>query len=268
MSLFALVRGKGGGAATTSALALAAAWPEDRPVIYAELDPSGGDVAQRFLGGPADPSVISLADDMRQPGWSAGATGERLRAHAVRILGSIDAVLAPASSHEVRGPLEVIGRQAHAFAAADFDVVADCGLLEPAGPREAVTSVLKASALVLLVTAPRQSALVHAASWVQPLSDLCGRPPSLLLVEPGDGTSEREIFEELRVGIVGKLPHDRDAARFLEGNHLDRGLGLRRRGGPALLPLLRSARSIAEHLAPRAADAPAPLAAAADGRTA
>lgn len=238
---------------TTSALALAATWPDSRPVVYVELDPSGGDVADRFLGGPAEPGVITLADAMRHTAWAAGPAGEQLRAHALQLLGSIDAVLAPMDWREVRVPLDVIGLNAPALAEADVDVIADCGQLEAAGPRDGVISLVRASALVVIVTAPRRSALLHAASWVDSLTDWSdGQRPSMLLVEPGDGIGEREIFEAVGVGIVGKLPQDRDGARLLAGRHVGKGLGPRRRGSPSLLPLLRGARSIADQLAPRA----------------
>ena len=252
---------------TTSALALAAAWPESRSAVYVELDPSGGDVADRFLGGPGEPGLITLADAMRHSAWSAGPSGEQLRCHAIQLLGSIDGVLAPMDWREVRVPLDVIGRNARALAEADVDVIADCGQLEGAGPREAIVALVRASALVLLVTEPKRSALLHAASWIDLLTDWSnGRRPSMLLVEPGDGIGEREIFEAVGVGIVGKLPKDREGARLLKGEHVGKGLGPRRRGSPSLLPLLRAARSIAEQLAPRAAAIPAQWAASAGRR--
>ena len=260
--LVTLVRGKGGGPVTTTALALAATWPESRPVVYMELDPSGGDVADRFLDGPGELGVITLADAMRHSAWTAGPAGEQLRAHALQLLGSIDAVLAPMDWREVRVPLDVIGRNARALAEADVDVIADCGQLEAAGPRDPVVALVRASALVLIVTAPKRTALLHAASWIDSLTDWSnGQRPSMLLVEPGDGIGEREIFEAVGVGIVGKLPQDREGARLLEGRHVGNGLGPRRRGSPSLLPLLRGARSIAEQLAPRAPTVPAERAA-------
>ena len=46
MALIAIASDKGAPGVTTSALALAAVWP--RPVLLAECDPSGGDLAYRF----------------------------------------------------------------------------------------------------------------------------------------------------------------------------------------------------------------------------
>ena len=65
MSLVALVSAKGSPGVTTTALALAGTWPENRRVLLAELDPAGGDLAPRF-GLHADPGVVQLGSAFRR----------------------------------------------------------------------------------------------------------------------------------------------------------------------------------------------------------
>ena len=65
-------------AVTTSALAICRTWPDERAVLLAEVDPSGGMLAAR-IGLRPEPGLQSLAADARR-GLGAGALDEHAQA--------------------------------------------------------------------------------------------------------------------------------------------------------------------------------------------
>jgi hypothetical protein len=65
MSLIVLTSLKSSPGVTTAALALGAVWPPERRVLVAELDPAGGDLANRFRL-PGEPGLLVLAAAARR----------------------------------------------------------------------------------------------------------------------------------------------------------------------------------------------------------
>jgi hypothetical protein len=197
VSLVTVVAGKGAPGVTTSLLALALGWPG--PVLVADTDPAGGDIAVGWLGGRVglDRGLLSWAAATRhaQTGTVADLaphvtavpeTGGRVLvlpglAHAGQAAGLDQRTWArlaatadqpwPTDPRPDPGPGELArgnGPGSAADAGADasgirVDVLADCGRLGPDTP----WPLLTAAAVVLLVTRPTLRGVQHAHQALQ-----------------------------------------------------------------------------------------------------
>jgi hypothetical protein len=244
MGLIAFACAKGSPGVTTSVLALASVWPASQPVIVAELDPAGGDLATRF-GRSFEPGVISLAAAARRNSGSATVTE-----HCQQVLGGVDVLVAPASPDQVNAALRLLDdRRAWAeLRSGEPEILADCGRL---GDESTVAHLVQASTLLVLFARPLLSELHHLHSRLPALQTLAGR---MGLVLVGNGPySVSEVAETLSIEVLGSVPSDPDAARILAG-----APGSRR--ALARLPLLRAASALVELLqiatAPAVAELP------------
>src|ERR1700691_2739893 len=93
MTRVTLCSAKGSPGVTTLSCVLGAVWPADRPVVVAECDPSGGDLAGRF-GLSTRVGMTSLVLTERQ---GAVATAD-YRAHLQQLPGGLDVLVAPPGS--------------------------------------------------------------------------------------------------------------------------------------------------------------------------
>jgi cellulose biosynthesis protein BcsQ len=251
MALISLISAKGAPGTTTAALALGAVWP--RPVLLADCDPAGGDVALRMPGESGEPldrdrGLLSLAALSRR-----GLTGAQVREHVQRIQGGLD-VLAG-----VRSPEQAIA-SAHLWsslgsaldALEDVDVLADCGRLDGEAAASVVLPVLRASRLVVLVTRPEAAAVVHLRERIETLSVVLrsravdGVPLGVLVVAPStdrrgvDGLRDVLGRGDLPVTVLGHVALDERGAAAFHGQpqrRLDKSM------------LVRSARDVATRLA-------------------
>lgn len=261
MALIAVAADKGAPGVTTSALALASIWP--RPVLLAECDPAGGDLAFRFPaagGGQLDPSrgLLSLAvagrrDYQQQLVWS----------HAQKIYGGLD-VLAGVTSAEQGAGLGALWRPLGAMLASlpGADVIADCGRLGPDGPPY---DLLAEASSVLLVTRPELAEVIRLRDRVAAVIGAAGRrgrgdlPVDVLVVAgPKElASAQAEVAHAVaQAGVPLRmtlgLAHDPKGAELLRGSwggRLDKSL------------LIRTAREVAgKLLAPAARQFRAPAA--------
>ena len=148
MALIAVAADKGAPGVTTACLALAAVWP--RPVLLAECDPAGGDLACRLPaagGGQLDPGrgLLSLAVAGRR-----GIGPGQILEHTQKLRGGLD-VLAGVVTAEQGAGLELLWGPAGAALAQlpGLDVIADCGRIGADGPHY---DLLASAATVVLVT--------------------------------------------------------------------------------------------------------------------
>jgi len=148
MALIAIASDKGAPGVTTTALALASVWP--RPVLLAECDPGGGDVAYRFPGAAGsnlDPrlGVLSLAVAARR-----GIAPNQVWEHVQKLYGGLD-VLAGVTNAEQGAGLNLLWGQIGRVLTnvPQADVIADCGRLGADGP---VYDLLAEAATVLMVS--------------------------------------------------------------------------------------------------------------------
>lgn len=157
MALVALASAKGSPGVTTASLVLGALWP--RPVLLAECDPAGSDVAVRMTaagGGPlnSDRGLVSLAAAGRK-----GLDDDVILAHSQRLDGGLDVLVGVRTPEQIGGmgglwqPLGISLNQLR-----HVDVLADCGRIGPASPQ---LPVIQAARLVVMVCTATGSSVAH-----------------------------------------------------------------------------------------------------------
>ncbi len=229
MSLIALAAAKSAGV-TTSALALAGVWPG--PVLLAECDPAGGDINAGLLRG-AQPAgaLLDLGLATRR-----GLTPAQFWDHTVALSDDGTVRLLPGLADPAQHPaltsawpllirmLQAIESppptgSAESDAAAEWDVLADCGRLSPATPM----GLLGAADLVLLVLRPRLAHVAHTRSRLLALRSQIadhadGPPPELKLLLVGTSPyPAAEVAIALDLPVAGVLADDPPAAAVLAG---------------------------------------------------
>jgi hypothetical protein len=230
MALLAMCSAKGSPGVTATALAFALSWR--RPLVLAECDPAGGDIAAGYLRelplGERGLSQLTaslhrgrLADDF----WGQLvdlAPGDGTALTKLLLPGLTDPMQATRWV-ERRRPGEADGwRQlAELFTAAGtadrYDVLADCGRLSAA---HASTALLTAADAVLLVVRPTLPSMRAAAVALTVLRG-ADRPPIGLVLVGDRPYTAREISAELGIEVVATLPDDPGTAGVLSlgGTH-------------------------------------------------
>ena len=231
MSLIAWVSVKGAGGASTGGLAVASVWPADRKVLFAELDPAGGDLVARFGLAP-DPGLVQLG-----AGFRHALSAEEVWSHTQTLAGGVPVLVGPATAQQGHALAPLWEHLAPVLAALpDTDVVADCGRLDPNSP---ALEVAGHADVVVLVARPTLEGVAHLRARLgAPVSEA---PVGIVLI--GDSPySAPEVEAAVGVKVIGVLAHDERGARMLNGDP----------GKPSALnrsALMRSARSIAAAIA-------------------
>lgn len=258
MALIAFAADKGAPGVSTTALALALAWP--RPILLAECDPAGADLPWRLQGQDGAPlsqvtGITSLASSARGSAAASDVWG-----HAQRLDGGLPALVGPAGPEQAEAIGSAWGAVAAALAAVpDTDVLADCGrLLTAASP---VVPVLQRADLVVLVTRPTLAGVAHLRHGITVTAravNAAGRGSGLdrigvLVVDDGATgrrAGARQVDQVLQdtpgladVPVLGVLAYDVKAAAALAGAGWGSGL--------AKSALLRSAAAAAPALVDR-----------------
>jgi MinD-like ATPase involved in chromosome partitioning or flagellar assembly len=257
MALVAFCSAKGAPGVTTTALAAAALWP--RPVLLADCDAAGGDVALRLpsaTGRPVDPEVgmLSLTPLARR-----GLTPDTVLAHRQVLAGGTEVLAGLASPEQARA----VGQLWSVFADAldtlpGTDVLADCGRI---GADPVVLPVLARAALVVVVVRPTVSGVVHTRERLRSLEAVLrphgvGPRVGALVVAPAGDTREVEgVYASLRTELpwvepLGHLADDAKGAGLFEGHEVSR---------PDRTMLVRSARAVVGGIAASVAQSGAPV---------
>ncbi|MCG5218295.1 hypothetical protein [Streptosporangium sp. KLBMP 9127] len=241
MALIVLAADKGAPGVTTAATALGAVWP--RPVLLAECDPAGGDLAYRLPA--ADGGVLNPGRGLLTLGATArrGLHPDQIHEHSQKIVGGLDVLAGLTHGEQAGGLTWLWGPLGRALAAVPHaDVLADCGRL---GGHPELHDLLAEAALVVLFT---RASLDHVAHLRERLISM-GKGPQLGVVVIADPRQYRDSIDEVRriiaatgreVAFVGGLAHDPKGAELLRGQwggRLDRSL------------LIRTARELAGRLA-------------------
>jgi hypothetical protein len=218
---------------TTTALALAATWPEHRRCLLIEADPFGGVIGARYRLGDT-PGLSTLAAVARK-----GLDEEAVWRNVQRLPGGVAVLVGPASADEAHAVLrDVAGVLADwCTTQTNVDVVVDCGRIGPAAPT--VEMLVRADAAMVL-TRPSLDQLRPAAHRLTALK-ASGVEASLLLV--GDSPyGPDEVASTLKAEVGGVIAWDPRTAAVLTGA---RGAvrDLRRS------PLVRSAATLSDRLA-------------------
>jgi hypothetical protein len=226
---------------TTLAVALAATWPAGRRALVVEADPAGGTLAGAS-GWPPEPSLVSLAAAARR-----GGDPSRVWEHCQRLPGGAQVLAGPASGDQARDALAMLAGLLGLLGELDADVLVDCGRLDSGSP---VHWLWERADRAVLVGRPRLADLQAVATWLDTHPFAGGR---LGLVTVGDGPyPDAEITEALGIEVLARLPWDRAAACALMSVPAS-ARELR------LAPLVRAARTFADHLAAdRAGTTPVP----------
>ena len=247
MALIAVAADKGAPGVTTACIALAVVWP--RPVLLAECDPAGGDLAcwlPAAGGGRLDPGrgLLSLAVAGRR-----GIGPGQILDHTQKLSGGLDVLTGVVTAEQGAG-LEMLWGPAGAALAQlpGLDVIADCGRIGADGPPY---DLIASASSVVLVTRDTLAEVVRlrerVAAVTAALASRHRNPPVRVVVVSGHRRFHVAIGE---VGhalgpngagyVLGGLAYDPPSAEALRGKwggHLNRSL------------LIRTARDLAGRLA-------------------
>jgi len=217
--LTVLVSGKAAPGVTTSAWALALTWPG--PVLVADCDPAGGDMAAGYLPGrvSADRGLLSWATAARR-GVPAMAAATMFSGHAVGVPENPNVWLMAGFATATQGASftpDAWERLALALersaASVGRDALVDAGRL--VGER-ACWPVLRAADQVLLTVRPSVRSVHAAQGAAMRLRTELGDLAKVSALVVGDGPySAAEVAEALSVPLCGTLPQDGHTARVL-----------------------------------------------------
>lgn len=238
MALIVLAADKGAPGVTTAATALAAVWP--RPVLLAECDPAGGDLAYRLPA--ADGGVLNPGKGLLTLGATArrGLEPAHLHEHTQKIVGGLDVLAGLTHGEQAAGLTWIWGPLGRAFSGVpNADVIADCGRL---GAHPEMGDLMAEAALTVLLTRANLDHVAHLRERLA-ISKVDG------VVVIADPRQYRSSIDDVRrivgqnVTFIHGLAHDPKGAELLRGQwggRLDRSL------------LIRTARELAGRLAAHA----------------
>jgi MinD-like ATPase involved in chromosome partitioning or flagellar assembly len=228
-----------GDRSTTTALALAAAWPGDEQAVVFEADPTGGDLAA-WLDLEISPSLSSVVAHVRQGAWLDIERFIRCADCGIRL------IPAPTMAVEAR---QAVAESVHSLvptlAALDHSViVADTGRLSVAPSTNPF--VAQAHVTVLVHHQAGQSsraAAVRLTRLVEQIEALASSPTIVVVAIVGGAPFELSEVDEFLTGSVGEisvvgLPTDDLAAAVFGGRT---GVSPRRF---ERLPLIRAAHGL------------------------
>jgi MinD-like ATPase involved in chromosome partitioning or flagellar assembly len=249
--LTVVASGKAAPGVTTSTWALALSWP--RPLLLADCDQAGGDMAPGLLAGRVgvDRGLLSWSTAARR-GLPATAAATVLAEHAVQVPEHPQVALIPGFATATQGTSftsETWERLALALEESTNllrrDVLVDAGRLVT---DRGCWPVLRAADQVLLAVRPSVRSVHAAQDAVQRVRRERGDLAKVAALVVADGPySAGEVAKALQLPLAGVLPHDRTAAAVLSDGAMSSTKTLRRSA------LLRAASSLAGELADSAA---------------
>lgn len=250
MGLISVASAKGSPGATTTALLLGALWP--RPVVVAECDPGGGDIAMRMPaaeGGVLDPErgLLSLAAAGRKSMYP-----ELVLQHAQTIAGGLEVLVGVRVPEQAVALNQQWAQFGPLFAGLEGrDVIADLGRVGATTPQN---SLLESSSDVVLVVDTQPSAVVHMRERARAIASRFEPPRGprihiVVVAEVKRRQPVREISDALErsdvsVAAVHHLAEDPKGALFFAGQI---------EGRPDRTNLVRTARPVVAELAAESA---------------
>ncbi|GGM67045.1 hypothetical protein GCM10011608_60450 [Micromonospora sonchi] len=218
MALISLASAKGSPGVTTAALAFALTW--SRPVVLAECDPAGGDIASGYLRhldldgghGLMQLVVAELRGQAGEQFWSQLVDLDPPAARRLLLPGIATPAQAGSLAPNWHG---LAGFFASLERGVGFDVIADCGrLVAPHAP----WPLLSRADLALLVVRPTLASLRLAQAAVQTLLAGAGQASDgqigLLVVGDGD-YDDHVVARHLALPVIAHLPDEARSARVL-----------------------------------------------------
>ncbi|TQS42808.1 hypothetical protein [Cryptosporangium phraense] len=223
MPLIVWASAAGAPGVTTTALAVAAAWPAaaTQPTglspaaagtgaataVLVEADSHGGDLAARYRVAE-EPGLAGLAAAARSPRGS-DEMAAMLQGYA-RALGGARAVTAPVGSGQTAAALGILAAGGGPLAVAGMSpvpVLVDAGRLSPVS---AVVPLLAAADLIVLVARADLADLAHTRELAAHLAGL--NPRRVALLRGPNPYHPVEVAAQLGIPLLGSVPDDRRAA--------------------------------------------------------
>jgi MinD-like ATPase involved in chromosome partitioning or flagellar assembly len=229
-----------GDTATTSSVALAAAWPAHDELLLVEADPVGGDMAAWF-DVPAQPSLSTVVTRLLDGSWAEIQQHTQLTPSGIRV------VPAPVANTEAARAVAESGRGLMPSLAAMRSpvTVVDVGRA-PVAPSGHPAVAVAAVTVLVHRQAPQSAAAaaVRLERFGQQLAVASAAPSPAVAVVVGTRPFDLAEVSRFLSGAVGELPIvglpvDDLAAAVLAGRP---GVSARRL---ARLPLMRAARELA-----------------------
>ncbi|WP_432420925.1 hypothetical protein, partial [Nocardia cyriacigeorgica] len=145
---------------TTTAVALANAWPGTKPAVVVEADPAGGRLARLADADPHRGLASLAAATTQSPGDSPVST--QLWEHVQTLGSGVPFLAAPPSADAMAATLTApVSMPAAAVPRlADLVVIADCGLADPASP---ATPIAAGADVLIVVVRGDQPVLMDVA---------------------------------------------------------------------------------------------------------
>jgi hypothetical protein len=202
---------KGAPGVTTTATAIASAWPQDRRVLLVEADPFGGDLAAWFGVAPMTGLWSLLAAGRR------GIESDAVWEHATTLPAGLPVLYGLASANQAVANEAAWPAVAEALAALEADVIIDAGRLLPhfAGGIRPLLSLAK---VLVVLCPPTLAGIVHLKTSLPSL--IAGSPSARLIVQPTaeKGFSSDEIASTLTINVAPPVRHDPKGAAALSRN--------------------------------------------------
>lgn len=205
----ALCSAKGSPGVTTFACALAAVMPSERPVVVAECDPSGGDIAARF-GITSRQGMSSWILSSRHRSEYGALDG-----HVQNLAGGLGVIVGPTSSESATALDKELAAVVSDMHHSELTFIADCGRLVVNQPGQA--EVLRAASTVLLVSAADVASLSHARWAAEVLSRLRPEGEIGLIVSRFGVERAGEAASVVGLPLVGVVRSDARAASLIGG---------------------------------------------------
>lgn len=230
--LTVVASGKAAPGVTTCTWALALSWP--RPLLVADCDPAGGDMAPGLLAGRVslDHGLLSWSTAARR-GPSATSAAVLLTEHAVQVpesprvsllSGFATAAQGTSFTHEAWDRLALA--LAHSATAVGRDVLVDAGRLVS---DRGCWPVLRAADQVLLAVRPSVRSVHAAQDAAQRLRSELGDLETVAVLAIGNGPyAPGEVAGALHLPLAGALPYDRVTAEILSDGTMSSPKTLRR----------------------------------------
>ena len=244
--LTVVTSGKAAPGVTTSAWALALTWPG--PLLVADCDPAGGDMAPGLLAGrvSTDRGLLSWSTAARR-GVPAMQAATLVAEHAVQLPEQPQVWLVPGFTTAAQGTsftAEAWERLASALQTSSGsigrDALVDAGRLVT---DRACWPVLRAADRVLVAVRPSVRSVHAAQDATQRLRQELGDLAKVTALVVGDGPySAGEVAKALGLPLSGTLPYDRTTAQALSDGATVSSKTLQRSA------LLRAASSLAKTL--------------------
>ncbi|MGH3385867.1 MAG: hypothetical protein ACRDO1_14925 [Nocardioidaceae bacterium] len=249
MALVAIASAKGSPGATTTALVMGALWP--RPVVVAECDTAGSDIAVRMPaadGGvlDGDRGLVTLAAAGRR-----GLRSDLVLSNTQQALGGLDVLLGLRTPEQASG----VGTMWPQFGAVfdgleGYDVIADLGRCGAQTPQNAL---MRSARLLIMVCRAEPSSVVHLRERISVLAEDLdpanphGTPIGVMVVADPKKRRDavRQVFqavEQMDVPVAYRwhLAHDPEGAAVFSGSVRNR---------PDRSVLVRSARAVTGEVA-------------------